>query len=107
MFCRYKELAGLSVMQPYPCTKMLTLAVPSPPHPRCLQCVITFKDRSLDLIAPHAYGIAVLMLVSPPTPPHALEASARVEYAVALTFTGGVSLEQTSAACAPLQRHNS
>lgn len=29
-----------------------------------MQCVITFKDRSLDLIAPHAHGIAALMLAS-------------------------------------------
>jgi hypothetical protein len=33
-----------------------------------LQCVVTFKDRSLDLIAPHAHGIAALMLASARNP---------------------------------------
>ena len=32
------------------------------------QCVVTFKDRSLDLIAPHAHGIAALMLASARNP---------------------------------------
>ncbi len=61
-FRRYKELAGLSVMQPP--LALGPLCLPTPTKSYLLQCVITFKDRSLDLIAPHAHGLAALMLVN-------------------------------------------
>jgi hypothetical protein len=61
-FRRYKELAGLSVMQHPLALGPLCLHIPTKSY--LLQCVITFKDRSLDLIAPHAHGLAALMLVN-------------------------------------------